>query len=36
MVKKWNFETRAVTEALVLQMITFGWFYLCGIGRILA
>lgn len=36
MVKKWNFEIRAATEALVLQMITFGWFYLCGIGRILA
>lgn len=36
MVKKWNFETRAVTEAFILQMITFAWFYFCGIGRILA
>lgn len=36
MVKKWNFEIRAFAEAFILQMITFAWFYFCGIGRILA
>lgn len=36
MVKKWNFEIRAFAEALILQVITFAWFYFCGIGRILA
>jgi heptose-I-phosphate ethanolaminephosphotransferase len=36
MVKKWNFEIRAFAEAFILQVITFAWFYFCGIGRILA
>ncbi|SDA55088.1 Phosphoethanolamine transferase for glucans (OPG), alkaline phosphatase superfamily [Dialister histaminiformans] len=34
--KKWNFEIWAGIEALILQVITFAWFYFCGIGRILA
>ena len=36
MVKKWDFEIQAAAEALLLQVTTFGWFYLCGIGRILS
>lgn len=36
MAKKWNFEIRAFAEAFILQVITFAWFYFCGIGRILA
>ena len=36
MVKKWDFEIQAAAETLLLQVTTFGWFYLCGIGRILS
>ena len=36
MVKKWDFEIQAAAEALLLQVTTFGWFYLCGIGHILS
>lgn len=36
MVKKWDFEIQAAAEALLLRVISFEWFYLCGIGRILS